>query len=149
MSLTPPPPEQRIDEEQRRKGEQLFGRTCFRCHHGPGYAGTQIFDPSEIGTDPNIVQLVDPDDTGRAVYDVLMPPELTKGIRARRLSAVWSMTRLFHNGSAHSLADVFCLDGPRPDSNLGSGFSSAGHPFTCDGLSHDEKLSLIHFVESL
>jgi hypothetical protein len=148
MSLTPPRPEQSFDDEQRRAGQRLFGRNCFRCHHGPGYAGTQIFDPREIGTDPNIIHLVDPDDSGQAIYDVLTPPELTKGIRARRLSAVWSMTRLFHNGSAHSLADVFCLDGPRPASSLGSGFDTAGHPFTC-ALPYDDKLSLIQFLESL
>lgn len=149
MSLTPPRPEQPSDVEQRRKGQKLFAGTCFRCHHGPGFAGTRVFDPLEIGTDPNIVGLVDPDDSGQAVYDVLTPAELTRGVRARRLSAVWSMTRLFHNGSAHSLADVFCLDGPRVESELGSGFSSAGHPFTCSGFSRDEKLSLIHFIESL
>jgi hypothetical protein len=149
MSLTPPRPESRIDDEQRRDGQRLFAGTCFRCHHGPGFAGTRVFDPLEIGTDPNIVGLVDPDDTGRAVYDVLTPAELTRGVRARRLSAVWSMSRLFHNGSAHTLSDVFCLDGPRPESALGSGFSTAGHPFTCSGFSRDEKLSLIRFVESL
>ena len=149
MSLTPPRPEKTFDEDELREGQRLFGSTCFRCHHGPGFAGTQIFDPAVIGTDPNIAQLVDKDDTGEAIHDVLTPPELTKGLRARRLSAAWSMKRLFHNGSAHSLADVFCLDGERPDSGLGDGFSSAGHPFTCEGLSHAQKNSLIYFLKSL
>lgn len=148
-SLQPPRPEQRFDDRKLQEGQRLFGTTCFRCHHGPGYAGTQVFDPRVIGTDPNIVRLVDPDETGMAIHDVLTPSELTQGIRARRLSAVWSMKRLFHNGSAHSLADVFCLDGPRPQSQLGSGFSTAGHAFTCDGLSFEEKSSLIYFLESL
>jgi hypothetical protein len=149
MSLTPPRPEQSFDREELEKGQRLFGSTCFRCHHGPGFAGAQIFDPQMIGTDPNIADLVDPDRTGVAIHDVLTPAELTRGVRARRLSAVWSMKRLFHNGSAHSLSDVFCLDGPRPESELGSGFSTAGHPFTCEGLSLEEKTSLIYFVESL
>jgi len=149
MSLTPPRPEHPPDAQQVEAGQRLFGRTCFRCHHGPGFAGTQVFDPAVIGTDPNIRGLVDKDHSGKALDDVLTPPELTRGVRARRLSAVWSLKRLFHNGSAHSLSDVFCLNGPRPDSGLGSGFSSTGHPFTCDGLSRDEKKSLIAFLESL
>lgn len=149
MSLSPPRPEQTFDDDALREGQKLFGQTCYRCHHGPGFAGTQVFDPAMIGTDSNIVGLVDPDDTGKAIHDVLTPPELTRGLRARRLSAAWSLKRLFHNGSAHSLSDVFCLEGPRPDSGLGSGFSSAGHPFTCEGLSRDEKDSLIYFLQSL
>ena len=149
MSLTPPAPQRTFDEDELSKGRELFGSTCFRCHHGPGYAGTSIFDPNLIGTDPNLVDLVDPDDDGVAIQDVLTPGEITKGIRARRLSAVWSLKRLFHNGSAHSLSDVFCLEGPRPESELGPGFSTAGHPFTCDGLSPEEKTSLITFLESL
>jgi hypothetical protein len=149
MSLTPPRPEQRLDAAEVAAGQQLFHERCFQCHDGPGYASTRVHDPLLIGTDPNIIDLVDPDDDGRAIYDVLTPEELTKGVRARRLSAVWSMRRLFHNGSAGSLADVFCLDGPRADSGLGSGFSTAGHPFTCDIASRDEKLRLMRFLESL
>lgn len=148
MSLTPPRPEHPPKAEQVEAGQRLFGQSCFRCHHGPGFAGTQVFDPAVIGTDPNIAHLVDKNDTGEAIHDVLTPAELTKGVRARRLSAVWSLKRLFHNGSAHSLSDVFCLEGPRKDSGLGSGFSSAGHPFTCD-LAPEEKTSVIAFLESL
>ena len=149
MSLTPPRTERQLDRAQVEDGKALFYQHCYMCHRGPGYAGTQVFDPQVIGTDPNIVGLVDPDNTGEAIFDVLTPPELTKGIRARRLSAAWSLTRLFHNGSAHSLADVFCLDGPRAASPLGSGFSTAGHPFTCEGLSRHEKTSIMAFIESL
>lgn len=150
LSLNPPKPEKTFDPQRLAVGEQLFGKNCFRCHNGPGYAGMRIFDLKEIGTDPNIVDLVDSQKTGKAIFDVLLPEELTKGIRARRLSGVWSMTRLFHNGSASSLADVFCLNGPRPASTLTSGgHSSAGHMFTCEGLSKDDKNSLIYFLESL
>ena len=80
---------------------------------------------------------------------MLTPSELTKGVRARRLSAVWSRKRLLHNGSAGSLADVFCLEGPRKESLLGEGYSTAGHPFTCEGLSVSEKELLIYYLESL
>jgi cytochrome c5 len=149
LSLRPPAQEKTLDAEEVAQGKELFYQRCFMCHHGPGYAGTEVFDPEVIGTDPNIVGLVDPDDTGHAIYDVLTPPELTKGLRARRLSAVWSLSRLFHNGSASSLDDVFCLHGPRPPSPLGSGYSTAGHNFTCEGLSSEQKQHLIRFLESL
>jgi mono/diheme cytochrome c family protein len=148
MSLVPPKPEQEFDADELRAGHRVFRDHCFRCHNGPGYAGTQVFDPKMIGTDPNIVGLVDKDDTGKAIADVLTPEEITKGLRARRLSAVWSLKRIFHNGSASSLADVFCLDGPRPDSGLGEGFSTAGHPFTCE-LSPADKAAAMYFVQSL
>jgi hypothetical protein len=148
LSLKPPPPEKKLDASEVAAGRALFQERCVRCHNGPGHAGTQVFDPRVIGTDPNIIQLVDPDGTGTAIYDVLTPKEVTKGVRARRLSAVWSMTRLFHNGSAGSLADVFCLHGPRPPSALGPGYSTAGHAFTCDGLTRTQKQELISFLES-
>jgi hypothetical protein len=149
LSLSPPPPVNAPDPARVAAGKELFRTNCFQCHRGPGFAGTQIFDPLVIGTDPNIIRLADPNDTGQAIDDVLTPPELTKGLRARRLSGVWSLGRLFHNGSASSLSDVFCLDGPRPESTLGPGHSTAGHPFTCEGFSADEKQSLIAFLESL
>jgi mono/diheme cytochrome c family protein len=148
MSLVPPKPEQKIDQDRLREGHRVFRDNCYRCHNGPGYAGTQVFDPKLIGTDPNIVHLVDKDNTGKPLADVLTPEELTKGLRARRLSAVWSLKRIFHNGSASSLSDVFCLDGPRPASELGDGYSTAGHPFTCD-LSPADKRAAMYFVESL
>lgn len=149
MSLKPPVQEKALDQSKVKAGGRLFGKHCFSCHNGPGYAGTRVFDPKEIGTDPNITGLADKDNTGKAIFGVLTDKEVTKGIRARRLSAVWSMTRLFHNGSSSSLADVFCLNGPRPDSGLGDGYSSEGHRFTCDGLTDDEKKDLITFLESL
>jgi hypothetical protein len=148
LSLNPPVTERKSDPVKVAAGGKLFGQKCFSCHNGPGYAGTRVFDPKEIGTDPNIIDLADPEKTGKAIFDVLTPSEVTKGIRARRLSAVWSMTRLFHNGNSNSLAEVFCLNGPRPE-NKRSGYSSAGHMFTCDGLSKDEKNSLIYFLETL
>jgi hypothetical protein len=149
LSLRPPPPEEAPDPERVAAGAAVFREHCFRCHDGPGFATTQVHDPREIGTDPNISRLVDPDGTGRAIDDVLTPPELTRGVRARRLTAVWSLGRLFHNGSASSLAEVFCLDGPRPASTLGPGHGTAGHDFTCRDLSTDEKHSVMAFLESL
>jgi hypothetical protein len=148
MSLNPPAQEQTLDQAQVSGGRELFHERCARCHEGPGLASVKVFDVQEIGTDPNISQLVDSDGDGKAIYDVLTPPEITKGIRARRLSAVWSLSRLFHNGSASSLADVFCLNGPRAQSTRGAGYSTAGHMFTCDGLSDDQKRSLIAFLQS-
>lgn len=149
MSLTPPRPETLPDAALVASGKELFRESCFGCHAGPGFAGVEVFDPLVIGTDPNVVHLVNPDDSGRAMYDVLTPPEVTRGLRTRRLSAIWSQSRFFHNGSLSSLEEVFCLTGPRVPSALGAGFSTAGHSYTCDGLSVDDKNSLIAFLRSL
>lgn len=149
LTLRPPKSEKTFEAAKLATGEALFKKNCFACHNGPGFAGTRVFDVKEIGTDPNISRLADPENTGKAIFDVLTPPEVTKGIRARRLSAVWSLSHLFHNGSSSSLAEVFCLNGPRPENTRGDGYSTAGHTFTCEGMTTDEKNSLIYFLESL
>jgi mono/diheme cytochrome c family protein len=130
-------------------GAQLFKQQCFGCHNGPGFAGTAVFDPAVIGTDPEIARILDPNRTGEAVDDLVTPPELTYGVRARRLPGIWSWTRLFHNGQVTTLEDVFCLNGPRPASPPYPGHSTAGHAYTCDGLTTDQKESLIAFLKSL
>lgn len=148
LSLTPPKPEKTFEEAKLLAGEQLFGQHCYRCHNGPGYSGLKVYPLQEIGTDPNLRDLVDPENTGKAIFDVLLPEEVTKGVRARMLFGVSTMSRLLHNGSAHSLDELFCVNGPRVERNLGPGHSSAGHMFTCD-LKPEEKKSLIYFLESL
>jgi hypothetical protein len=149
LSLRPPVSEAQRDARLVRQGHRLFyEQQCVDCHRGPGFAGTEVFDPREIGTDANIVDLLDPHHTGRALHDVVAPDELTRGVRARRLSGIWSMARLLHNGSVGSLAELFCLDGPRHENVRGAGHGSAGHLVTCD-LPRDEKLALIAFLESL
>jgi hypothetical protein len=149
MSLVPPPQETPPDPTLAAEGEVLFRQNCFQCHDGPAFAGTVVQDPNVIGTDPNIINLLDPNDTGMALDDVVTPPELTRGVRSRRLSAVWSLGRLFHNGSASSLSDVFCLDGPRAASPPYAGRSTVGHTYTCDALSTDQKEALIAFLQTL
>jgi hypothetical protein len=149
MSLVPPPQETLPNPDAAAKGKTLFKQNCFKCHDGPSFASAEVNDPMVIGTDPNIINLLDPNDTGMALDNVLTPPELTRGVRARRLSAVWSLGHLFHNGSASSLDEVFCLNGPRPASPPYPGHSTAGHTYTCDGLTTDEKQSLIAFLQTL
>jgi hypothetical protein len=149
LSLRPPVTEKQLDAQLVDKGHRSFyEQQCVSCHNGPGFAGTEVFDPRELGTDANIVDLLDPNHTGRAFMDLVAPDELTHGVRARRLSGVWSMSRLLHNGSVGSLAEMFCLDGPRHENVRGSGHSADGHTVTCD-MPRDEKLALIAFLESL
>jgi hypothetical protein len=149
LSLRPPASEKPLDAGLVQEGHRLFyEQQCVGCHNGPGFAGTEVFDPRDLGTDANIADLLDPGHTGRALHDVVAPDELTRGIRARRLSGVWSLSRLLHNGSLDSLAELFCLDGPRKDNVRGSGHGTAGHAVTCD-LARDDKLALIAFLESL
>ena len=130
-------------------GAQLFQQQCFGCHNGPGFAGTAIFDPTVIGTDPEIASILDPNHTGVALDHAVTPPELTYGVRARRLPGIWSWTRFFHNGQLTTLEDVFCLNGPRPASPPYPGHSTAGHAYTCDGLTTVQKQNLIAFLQSL
>jgi mono/diheme cytochrome c family protein len=130
-------------------GAQLFKQQCFGCHNGPGFAGTDVFDPALIGTDPEIARILDPNHTGAAVDDAVTSAELTYGVRARRLPGIWSWKRFFHNGQVTTLEDVFCLNGPRPASPAYPGHSTAGHMYTCDGLTVVQKQELMAFLQSL
>jgi hypothetical protein len=73
---------------------------------------------------------------------------LTQGLRAPRLTGVWSAQRLLHNGSIDSLESLFCMNGLRPTIEQ-SPYSDRGHTFTCDGLTDDEKTALMEFLRSL
>jgi mono/diheme cytochrome c family protein len=149
MSLKPPVNPNPPDPDAVAAGAQLFQQQCFGCHDGPRFAGTTVFDPAVIGTDPEVARILDPNHTGAALDDAVTPPELTYGVRARALSGIWSWGRFFHNGQLTTLEDVFCLNGPRPASPPYPGHSTAGHAYTCDGLTTDQKESLIAFLKSL
>lgn len=147
-SLNAPKNLAKLDEIRVQRGQALFQQNCVSCHNGPAFAGTRVYSFDEIGTDPNLARQLDPKGTGFAIKDILRPYELTGGIRANHLDGIWSQDRLLHNGSLHSLRELFCLDGPRPAA-IGEGLSTAGHRYTCDGLSVDEKLDTIEFLNSL
>jgi hypothetical protein len=149
MSLKPPVNPNMPDPAAVAAGADLFRQQCFSCHNGPAFAGTTVFDPAEIGTDPNIAKMLDPNHSGAALDEAVTPPELTYGVRARRLPGIWAWTRFFHNGELTTLEDVFCLNGPRPASPPYDGHSTAGHMYTCEGLTTDQKQSLIAFLKSL
>jgi mono/diheme cytochrome c family protein len=149
MSLKAPVNPNPPDRDAVAAGAELFRQQCFGCHNGPGFAGTAVFDPAVIGTDPQIASILDPKHTGAAVDDAVTPPELTYGVRARRLPGIWSWTQFFHNGQIRTLEDVFCLNGPRPASPPYPGHSTAGHPYTCNVLTTAQKQELIAFLRSL
>lgn len=148
LSLAPPKSEEKFEMDRLATGKSIFKTNCGVCHNGPGYAGTRVFQMAEVGTDPNVARMVDPENSGKAVFDVLTPEELTGGVRARRLSGIFSRTLLLHNGSVTSLNDLFCVNGPRIPSTLGSGYSNAGHDFTCK-LAAEEKKAVMYFLQSL
>lgn len=148
LSLKPPKNQMPFDEAQLARGKALFEKSCSSCHNGPGYAGTKVFDLDEIGTDPNLKYQLDPTFSGVALGNVAKPYELTYGVRAGRLTGIWSYEHFFHNGSLSSLDEIFCLKGPRPPSK-GNGHSTGGHMWTCNDFSPEEKVDLRTFVESL
>ncbi len=149
MSLQPPKNLKLQDPAQLESGKNLFAASCSSCHNGPGYVGTKIFDVAEIGTDPNIKKYLDPDLSGKLLYPIGQPYELTQGIRAARLSGVWSMKRILHNGSLNSLEELFCLNGPRPAALPIGGMSTAGHESVCETFTREEKEDVIAFLKSL
>jgi len=130
-------------------GKKIFTESCAACHNGPDYAGVNLHDVADIGTDANIKQILDPELSGSPVFPIGQPYELTQSIRAARLSGVWSMKRLLHNGSLSSLDELFCLEGPRPVSLPIGGMSTAGHEFGCESLNRGQKEDLLAFLRSL
>ncbi|RYZ57586.1 MAG: cytochrome c [Proteobacteria bacterium] len=106
LSLKAPKNEATFDAAAVESGAKLFERSCSSCHNGPSFAGTAIYPLTEIGTDPNIARLLDPVGNGLAMHDILLPYEMTGGLRAGRLVGVWSLKKLLHNGSLNSLLSL-------------------------------------------
>ncbi|HET6417548.1 MAG TPA: hypothetical protein VFG22_14720 [Polyangiales bacterium] len=133
------------------EGQQLFGTAdCIDCHDGARGSSRTVFTFDEIGSDTAMMYWLDRDLDGQPCCDVdlLGRDALTHGLRAQRLTGVWSAKRLLHNGSVDSLEDLFCVNGMRPTITE-SPYSDRGHMFTCDGLSETEKAALIAYLRSL
>ncbi len=133
------------------QGAELFETAgCLGCHDGARGSSRTVFTFEEIGSDRAMMSWLDPDLDGQPCCDVdlLGRDALTHGLRAQRLTGVWSARLFLHNGSVDSLEALFCLGGPRPTITK-SPYSDRGHLFTCDGLSDIEKAALIAFLRSL
>jgi hypothetical protein len=143
----PNPPEEVLLAE----GKTLFDTAgCTDCHDGARGSSREVYTFDEIGSDTAMMYWLDPDLDGQPCCDVdlLGRDELTHGLRAQRLTGIWSAKRLLHNGSVDSLEELFCVERERPTITE-SPYSDRGHMFTCDGLSSDDKAALIAYLRSL
>lgn len=140
-----PPPAPTVPNED---GARLFTeRGCAKCHDGPHGEGTGLFTFEEMGTDPVYADIYAPDDAGYACCGLKAGPDsITRKVKAPRLTGLWAISRFLHNGSVHGLEELFCLSPRATDGGLGQ--SSAGHAMTCDGLTDDEKRTLIAWLRA-
>ena len=152
LSLKAPKNPQYLDPVRVEYGKQLFQeKGCLGCHNGPNYMGMEVYDFEEIGTDPTHKwQLDAAQDFGLPLPNLTpeTPLKLTHKISPPRLDGLWTQDKFLHNGSIHSLADLFCLDSDRPTIEE-QPFSDAGHRYTCDELTRDEKIDLMEFLLSI
>ena len=108
---------------------------------GPRGGGLEVFDFDEIGTDPALARWGDADGDGEMCCGV--EGELTGGIKAPRLSGLFALGRLLHNGSLTSLEQLLCVE-ERPVSGAPP-YANTGHTYGCD-LSSADKASLLSFL---
>ena len=133
------------------RGRRLFtDKGCVECHGGPRGSGKRIYRYEEIGTDAAMKYWLDPDHSGKPCCKAPLPEDqpLTHGLKSPRLTGLWAQRRFLHNGALSSLAQLFCLEGPRPGGHEPP-LGTQGHDFTCGGLTLEEKQALMAYVESL
>lgn len=151
FSLRAPPNPTPPEESLVARGAALFESAgCIDCHGGARGSSKRVYGFDEIGSDPAMMHWLDPDLDGQPCceVDLLGRDALTHGLRAPRLTGVWSARLLLHNGSVDSLEALFCIGGTRPTIVV-SPYSDRGHMFTCDGLTDAEKTALLAFLRSL
>lgn len=137
------------DEALVSRGLTLFNeRGCLECHQAPRGAGKRPYAFDEIGTDPALGNWLSPGaDDAPCCGAPMEASEVTRAIKSPRLTGLWAASRFLHNGSLDSLEALFCLDGPRAASQP-EPYGNAGHAFTCDGLSAEEKRALIAYLRA-
>jgi len=129
-------------------GAALYAsKGCAGCHDGPRGSGKRVYTFDEIGTDRALAKWLDPTMSGSPCCGVAVPPgTLLHGVKSPRLVGMWALDRFLHNGSLTTLEQLFCLDA-RP-AGAPEPLGNAGHGFTCDALSTDEKHALIAYLRS-
>jgi hypothetical protein len=132
---------------QRAAGEELFADHCAGCHDGPRAQSTDVFDYDEIGTDDAYRRWGDPDLTGDPCCGLPgAPGTMRHGLKAPRLTGLWSKDKLLHNGAVRGLEQLLCLQ-ERP-STTEWGFTAGGHEFGCE-LATPDRESLVLYLLSL
>jgi len=119
LTLQPPKYPFPIDEKKATHGQQVFEKTCARCHgtYGPGdNYPSKVVDLKGIGTDPTLASCdvsdfaeafrnswfgKETDDEGKPVTG-----KLNHGYQAPPLDGVWATAPYFHNGSVPTVYHV-------------------------------------------
>lgn len=118
---------------------------CIDCHGGPRASGTELFTFEEIGTDPALRGLLDPEEDGTVCCgaEFVEGEGLTYALKSPRLAGLWQTGRFFHNGALVSLEQVLCLEGDRTITQ--PPFATSGHEYGC-GLPENERRALIDYL---
>lgn len=149
-SLRTPPPMSSSEPARVREGARLFvTRGCKTCHAGPSGEGVRVFTFEEMGTDRAIERIFNPTSEGELCCGLPRGDayEVTRGIKAPRMTGLATQTRFLHNGSVASLDELFCLT-PR-DPTRAAAQTSDGHRMTCDGLADADKQLIIEYLRTL
>lgn len=143
-NLSPP------DEALAAAGEAVFyDAGCIDCHDGPRGSGRAVYTFDEIGTDDALQFFADPDQDGVPCceLDVITETTLTHGVKSPRITGVFWMERLLHNGAVESLEELLCTDGDRAPITEPA-LQNSGHTYGC-ALPEDDKRALLAFLKSL
>ncbi|MBI1913375.1 MAG: c-type cytochrome [Planctomycetes bacterium] len=119
LTLRPPKYPFPIDEKKAAHGQQIFEKTCARCHgtYGPGGSyPSKVVDLNVIGTDPTLASCdigdfaeafrnswfgKEKDDQGKPVSGTM-----NRGYQAPPLDGVWATAPYFHNGAVPTVYHV-------------------------------------------
>ena len=138
-SLAAPLPMARPSATRLADGRALFDNAgCIECHDGPRGSSRGLYEYSEIGTDPAMI------DWGRDLA-FIEPGTLTRKLKAPRLVGAWAMKRFLHNGALDSLEQLLCVQ-PRAG-NLPPPHGDQGHTYGCDRPEADRVL-LIEYLRA-
>ena len=148
-SLRAPAAVHEANHEAVERGAETFAQAgCLECHDGPSGEGRELYDFDDIGTDPAMKTIYNPDDDGQLCCGLdAAGDQATWSLKSPRLAGQRFRTRLLHNGSLDNLEQLLCLE-PRPDRHS-EAESAIGHRFGCDELSESEKLDLIDYINHL
>lgn len=122
-SLEPPAYPYPIDRAAAATGEEIYRRTCERCHGGPEGQGAypnRVYGLDEVGTDPAYATAAT-DGSRDRFYDWLVRspygdgggPAPAPGYIAPPLDGVWATAPYLHNGSVPNM-DALLQSGLRP-----------------------------------
>lgn len=148
-SLRAPAPLVAVSQAATESGAELFvQKGCLMCHTGPSGEGARVFSFDELQTDSEYSKIYNPGPSGAPCCGLGTDASLvTRGVKAPRMSGLFSQSRFLHNGSVGSLEQLFCVTPRSTDTSLGQ--LAGGHQQTCTGLTDGEKRALIEYLGSL